>query len=206
MCYHIPMKGEHVIKILTLSGSSGSGKTSIVQEILKRRDHTCMLSSITTRIPRVSDVPGEYIHVGKEEFDARKSRGEFLEYDEPHGDCYGTLRSSFHKALQGDGLRVKAISLKGAEALYGAAPDAVVPFYIIPPPEATLRDRLRRRGDNEDLLEKRIADCISWYEKARHSSIPFVMITNDGALSEVLDQITQHLRYRSQHLEIDHVL
>ncbi len=194
-----------MIKIATLSGSSGSGKTSIVQEILKKRDHTRMLPSVTTRAHRVSDVSGEYIHIEKDEFNERKERGEFLEYDEPHGDWYGTLRSSFEEALRGKDLRVKTISLKGAEAMYMAAPNAVIPFYIIPPPEPILRDRLRNRGDNEVLLEKRIADCKSWHEKAQHSLVPFVMITNDGTLSDVLNQFMTYIEHPPHNMEMSRI-
>lgn len=185
-----------MVKIATFSGASGSGKTSIVQEILKQWPDTRLIPSVTTRKERPSDVPGEYLHTTKEDFVLRKNKDEFLEYDTPHGDWYGTLRSSFEEALGGKLLSVKAISPKGAQQINHAMPGKAIFFYIIPPSEDVLRERLEKRQEPQDRIEKRLLDCKMWYDEAQKSSVPYVYISNDsndGDLSPVLREIARHI-------------
>lgn len=190
------MEGFEKMKIITLSGASGSGKTSIVQKILAAWDGVFLIPSMTTRAKRVSDVAGEYVHITKEEFSRRKELGEFLEYDNPHGDWYGTLRSSFEQARDSRHLGLKAISPEGAQAFYSAAPEIVLPLYILPPPEGILKERLTKRGESQERIERRLEDCQHWYAESQLSPVLYKYIANhfnDGDFSHVLKEIRQHL-------------
>lgn len=183
-------------KIVTLSGASGSGKTSIVQALLATGEGVILIPSMTTRLPRSSDVRGEYLHITEDEFLRRKEMDEFLEYDNPHGDWYGTLRSSFEKTRDAGVLGVKAISPQGAEALYRFAPQHVLPCYILPPPEEILRERLKKRGEPPERVEKRIRDCRDWYTASQRARVPYFYIanhTNEGNFSDVLETIRNAL-------------
>ena len=52
-------------------------------------------------------------------------------------------------------------------------------FYILSPPEEELRRRLKLRGEDEAIIEKRVSDCKQWDEAATKSGIPYIFITNE---------------------------
>src|SRR5258708_40128250 len=89
-----------ISKIVTITGASGSGKTSVARELLKIIPSAKLVLSITTRPPRESDLPDEYrTNVPLAEFEKRSQNNEFLWEVEAHGNRYGTLRASVNEAL-----------------------------------------------------------------------------------------------------------
>lgn len=89
--------------ILTLTGASGAGKTTIARELLKKLPvDTQIVVSYTTRKPRGVDIPGEYKHISKFRFWFLKKIGSFLWTFDLHGNSYGTTKRWVAKALKDD--------------------------------------------------------------------------------------------------------
>src|ERR1051325_91202 len=86
-------------RILTLTGASGSGKSTIAKEILKSPAFS-LIVSFTTRGTRPTDLNGEYKCIATDEFLKLKSRGHFLWTMKLRGDNYGTLKYSIDLALE----------------------------------------------------------------------------------------------------------
>ncbi len=81
-------------KLIVISAPSGSGKTTIAKEIMNRFPDLGFSVSGTTRSKRVGEVDGrDYFFLTREEFKRRVDAGEFVEWEELYGDCYGTLKS-----------------------------------------------------------------------------------------------------------------
>ena len=81
------MKGNLVI----ISSPSGGGKGTLIREVLEKVPHLGYSVSYTTRSPRYGEQNGKhYYFVSKEEFEAYREKGGFLEYAEVHGNYYGT--------------------------------------------------------------------------------------------------------------------
>mgnify|MGYP000111531435 CR=1 FL=1 len=79
---------------LILSGPSGSGKSSISKEIMKRHPDVAFSISCTTRAPRGTERNGvDYHFLSREDFRKKIEAGDFIEYAEVHGNYYGTLKS-----------------------------------------------------------------------------------------------------------------
>ena len=79
---------------LILSGPSGSGKSSISKEIMKRHPDVAFSISCTTRAPRGTEQDGvDYHFLSREDFRKKIEAGDFIEYAEVHGNYYGTLKS-----------------------------------------------------------------------------------------------------------------
>ncbi|MBR1703899.1 MAG: 50S ribosome-binding GTPase, partial [Clostridia bacterium] len=77
--------------VLVLSGPSGVGKDTVINELLKRDDKTVVSISMTTRKPRPGEVDGvNYYFVTKEEFEQKIEQGEMLEYAQYGSNYYGT--------------------------------------------------------------------------------------------------------------------
>ena len=91
------MKGNLII----ISSPSGGGKGTLIKEVLNTvPDLTCSVS-YTTRPIRPGEQDGrEYFFISREDFEHRRSEGEFLEHATVHGNLYGTSRSQLAHSLR----------------------------------------------------------------------------------------------------------
>lgn len=183
------------IRLITFTGASGVGKTTILISLLRRFPRCGVLESVTTRSERPAEFEGEYRHVSQEEFAKLRECDAFLEWAAVHHDYYGVLKESMDRVLA-DTTRIyfKAIEPSGLVKLCAYAPHAIKSFYIIAPSEIILRQRLKDRGENEEVIERRIADCKKWDEEARHSPIPYVFIKNEHTVEEIVNHIIEQLQ------------
>lgn len=168
-------------KIITLTGPSGAGKTSIVKKILELRPEMHLVVSLTSRAPRSSDLPGEYQYYHSPIFFLGNDA--FLWSIGVHDDHYGTLKISVNEALVGSVPSLMILTPDVITPLRAHAETqsggGVLSFYISPPPVETLRARLSARGDDAAAVERRIADCLRWNEEARASGIPYIFVSNE---------------------------
>ena len=179
------------IKIFTVTGPSGAGKTTIVGELLKRHPEWKMVISLTSRNPRDSDLPGEYrCLVRMDEFLWRDRGGEFIWIVSPHGCHYGTLLADVRKALDSDKPSMMQITPEAVEKLRTYAPGEVLSIFMSPPGEEELRRRLENRGEQPEAIDRRIADCRKWEEEARESGL-YKFVENNGTVEEVVEKVEQ---------------
>ncbi len=154
--------------LIVLSGPSGCGKGTIVQEILK--DGDCAVSvSATTRSPREGEENHVHYHfLSKEEFEQRIANDGLLEYAEYCDNYYGTPRAEV-EAMRASGKHViLEIEVQGAFQVRERCPEAILVFTI-PPSIAELRRRLEKRGtETVEVVEKRIARAQEELPLARH--------------------------------------
>lgn len=79
--------------MLVIVGPSASGKTQIVQELIKKYNME-KLVTYTTRPMRVGEVNGKDYHfISHEEFEQKINNNFFIEYVKYNNNCYGTSRS-----------------------------------------------------------------------------------------------------------------
>ncbi len=168
-------------KILTLTGASGVGKSSIVRRFLEENAESKLVTSFTTRSPRDSDIPGEYeYNVPPSAF---QDRDRFLWVVEAHGNIYGTPKDLVRDALLSDAphlmiLTPEAVSLLHASIAGLGDMGRVVSFYILSPGEKELKKRLRLRGEAVSVIRKRIHDCGQWDNDALTSEVPYLFLQN----------------------------
>ena len=154
-----------------VSGPSGSGKTTLCRG-LSETDSNCRYAvSCTTRPPRGGEVDGQDYHfLEREDFEARATRGELLEWAEVHGNLYGTLKSEVLDLIQEGRDVLMDIDVQGA-ALVRSHPDpliaeSLVDVFILPPDRDELVRRLSGRGTEDAAqLELRLRNAL---EEMRH--------------------------------------
>jgi guanylate kinase len=155
--------------VFIISAPSGSGKSTLTNEILKLVPNLVFSISYTTRAPRGSEQNGKQYHfITVEEFQRMVRDGEFLEYANVHGNCYGTSRGSLREAGKSGHDLLLDIDVQGAAQIKKNLSDAIS-IFVLPPDRTKLEWRLRNRGeDREDVIQRRLHDAsreIQEYDK-----------------------------------------
>ena len=166
--------------MLILSSPSGAGKTTLAGNLIAREGEDCVLSiSATTRPPRRGEADGEHYHfVAREEFEARREAGAFLEWAEVFGNLYGTPRASVETALRAGRDVVFDIDWQGARQLAASALGDVVRVFILPPSREALSQRLSARAaDPPDVLALRLAGASE--EMSHWEEYDYVIVNSD---------------------------
>jgi len=147
-------------KIIILSAPSGAGKTTIVQECLKRISTLEFSVSATTRPKRDHEISGrDYYFMTAEKFQYYIDKGSFLEWEEVYpGRYYGTFLSEVQRIITHGHSAVFDVDVMGGLNIkkhYGAE---ALALFIMPPSVEVLQQRLIARG-TETLVEveKRMA-------------------------------------------------
>ena len=174
--------------LVLYTGSSGVGKGTIMQELLKRDKNIRLSVSNTTRPPREGEIDGvHYNFVTKEQFESLIQKDGYLEYAEYCGNYYGTPKQQVDDLLsQGYDVFLE-IEVCGGLQIMEKYPD-VLSIFVLPPSMDTLEKRLRDRNteDEETILErlgqaKREIGCKDKYR--------YVVVNDnlDDAVDEILD-------------------
>ncbi|MBR2146643.1 MAG: guanylate kinase [Muribaculaceae bacterium] len=147
-------------RIIVISAPSGTGKSTIINELMKNEDLRLEFSiSATTRSPRKGEVDGvNYYFLSLEDFRKRIDNDEFAEFEEVYqGRYYGTLKSEIERITKAGKNVIMDVDVKGGihvKNLYG---DKALSIFIQPPSIETLRERLLSRAtDDIEEINKRI--------------------------------------------------
>lgn len=146
--------------LFVVSGPSGTGKTTILRRVLDSRRDLCFSVSYTTRAKRPGEEEGkDYFFVSEEQFEARISNGEFIEWARVHDNLYGTSREYVDSRLDAGIDVVLDIDVQGALNVQKERPKAVYVF-IAPPSYDELKNRLETRGtENAEQLRTRLRNA-----------------------------------------------
>ena len=143
--------------LIILSGPSGSGKGTIVRQLLQERDDTVLSVSATTRSPRCDEQEGvHYYFKTHSEFKELIKQDALLEYAEYNGNYYGTPEEPIRQHLLEGKNVILEIEVQGAERIMNYRSDLVTIFITIPTMNE-LERRLHERGSEcEDTICKRM--------------------------------------------------
>lgn len=145
-----------------LTAPSGAGKTTLSHLLVDTMKNMQRSISYTTRLPRHGEVHGQdYFFVAKSVFDKMIENGDFLECSIVHGYSYGTPLEHVNKNLKSGIDVILAIDWQGARKIrekwkHCNLPGEVISIFILPPSLEILENRLRLRGDNEEIIKSRL--------------------------------------------------
>lgn len=168
-------------KLFVMSAASGAGKTTLKDLVIKDFPDIKYSISATTRKPREGEVDGvHYFFKTKEEFEKLIKEDGLIEWNEVHGNYYGTPKSFVEKALA-EGYRVIFdLDVFGKVNFDKVYPDATG-ILILPPSEEELEKRLRGRGtDSEEVIQLRLKNAKKEMEFAKtQGKYEYVIINDD---------------------------
>jgi guanylate kinase len=195
-----PGTGAKDSVLLVLAGPAGSGKSTLCDRLVAANMGFTRVVTSTTRAPRAGEAPGIHYHFfSPQEFDARVSAGEFLEWAWVHGDRrYGTLAASVLGPLLLGRKLVMSVDVQGVESLRRIA--AKNPFlarvmttvFIVVDHERLLA-RMRERGkDDEAEIARRMETAEAELRESAKFDFVIESRTRDedfAALREILRKV-----------------
>ena len=178
--------------LIVLSGFSGSGKGTIMKELMRRYSEQYALSiSATTRNPRPGETDGvEYFFRTKEEFESMIERDELIEYAKYVENYYGTPKAYVEEQLAAGKDVILEIEIQGALKVKDKFPDTVL-MFVTPPSAEELKKRLVGRGTEEmSVIESRLSRAV---EEAQGIEAYDYLVVNDD-LDECVEEVLSIIR------------
>jgi guanylate kinase len=188
--------------IYVIAAASGTGKTSLVKELVESFDHIVTSISYTTRGKRSGERSGEnYFFVSTEEFEHMIAKQEFLEYAKVFGDYYGTSRNWVEEHINKGIDVILEIDWQGGQQIKKLLPNSIS-IFILPPSLQELRHRLEtRRQDDATIINKRLAAASE--EISHCKDFDYIVVNDkfDEALADLRSIIRSQRLYKDIQLE-----
>ena len=148
--------------IIVISAPSGTGKTTIVRELIKNNENLVASVSYTTRKKRANEIDGkDYNFVSSELFSSMVEEKSFLEHAEVFDCFYGTPKQEVEDNLNNGLSVILEIDWQGAMQIKKERPDCLM-LFIIPPSKEELMLRLRKRGtDSNNEIRLRFDEALN---------------------------------------------
>ena len=141
--------------LFIVSAPSGTGKTTLVERLVKVTDRLTMSRSYTSRPPRGDEVNGvDYNFVSRSRFEEMVQAGVFLEWADVFGNLYGTSASDTERSLETGHDVVLVIDVQGARQVRARGLPHVG-IFVLPPSYQALAQRLRGRSKDADAAIRR---------------------------------------------------
>lgn len=150
-----------------LCGPAGVGKSVLAERLLAHYASTLKRSiSFTSRAPRLGEKQAEAYHfVSAEEFSKRIAAAAFFEWEQVHGNYYGTELAQVQAVSRGEHDLLLVIDIKGALRFKTKLPAHSVLIFLVPPSSAELERRMRDRGEIDPTeIQTRLA---TWHAEAQ---------------------------------------
>jgi len=183
-------------KLLIFSAPSGSGKTTIVKEVLRNVPNLEFSISACSREPRKGEIHGkDYYFFGIDEFIRKIDGDEFVEYEEVyHNQYYGTLRNELDRIWENGNHVVFDVDVIGGLNIKKQFPEKSLSIFIKPPSIEELKKRLINRGtETDEQIAKRIQKAE--YELGFADQFDTIILNKDlkFAVEETIKQVNEFL-------------
>lgn len=170
-------------QLYVVSGPSGCGKDTIVQELLKKNNNIWLSISCTSRLPRPKEKDGvDYFFKTTQEFEEDIKNDEFLEYAKFADNYYGTPKKNINLHLDKGEDVILVIEIQGALKIKELLPDTLF-IFILPPSMKELKRRLLGRGtETKEKIDKRFLRA---YEEINEVNKYNYVVVNDEVTTAV---------------------
>ena len=164
--------------LIVISAPSGTGKTTIVKQLILKNKNIKASVSYTTRNMRPNETNGlDYIFVTLQIFESMIIQNMFLEFADVFGHYYGTPTKETFESLNQGHTMILEIDWQGAEQIRIKRPESMS-IFLLPPSKEELKKRLTNRAtDSSDQIELRFQEAIK--DIVQCSNFDRVIVNND---------------------------
>lgn len=194
VCYDADMKN----RVVVIAGPAGSGKDTVVRELLKKVPNSTLMVTATTRSPRPGEVDGvNYHYMDNARFKDEMEKGNILEhyYRAATDTYYGTYKPDIDARLGRGELVFCVIQIVGAKYMkkhYGA-----LTVFIEPKSIEEFEARIRARApmsdaewqERKEFTERELREEAPWYD--------YRVVNADGELDKAVESVMDVLRKES---------
>jgi guanylate kinase len=194
--------------LFIVSAPSGTGKTTLVERLVKQTPGLRMSRSYTSRTARAGEQDGvDYNFITREEFDTMVRDGALLEWADIYGNLYGTAAADTEGSLASGEDLVLVIDVQGARQVKGRGLENVG-IFVLPPSAAVLEKRLRGRSkDSEEQIGQRLE--VACREVEDFATYDYVVINDE--VEACVDRLraivlAERARVRQMRARAEHVI
>ncbi|MBN1265805.1 MAG: guanylate kinase [Anaerolineales bacterium] len=174
--------------LIVLSGPSGVGKDTVLQNMKQRDLPFHFVVTATTRPKRSGEVNGvDYFFVSKDEFARMIEEDELLEYAIVYNDHKGIPKQQVREALASGKDVVMRVDVQGAETIRSLCPDAVLIFLATRTEDELVQRLKNRKTETNESLSLRIA--MARKELNRVELFDYLVVNADCHLDNTVDKI-----------------
>ena len=192
--------------LIVISGPSGVGKDSVIEEMKARGLPFHFVVTATTRPRRPDEIEGEdYFFVSQKRFKEMIQNGELLEYALVYNDYKGVPKEQVLQALASGKDVVMRLDVQGAKTVQSLCPNAIL-IFLSTRDEQELLERLKaRRSETPENLKLRIETARKEFQQVE--SFDYYVINPKNHLDHAVDDIlsiirSEHLRTRPREVDL----
>jgi len=191
------MESDRTNKLIIITAPSGSGKTTIVRDLVEKMEMLSFSVSATTRKARANEIDGtDYFFLSIDDFKNKIESKEFAEYEMVYeGKYYGTLKSELKNIWNNNHFPLVDIDVHGALRLKKNYGQSACSIFIQAPSLNALSERLKSRGtETEEMLQERLAKAeteLKFKDNFDHVVINDIL---EKACNEVHDIVLKFLK------------
>ncbi len=185
-------------KLFIFSAPSGSGKTTIVQNLLEKELNLEFSISATNRPKRENETYGkDYYFLTTDEFKKSIENNEFVEWEEVYANrFYGTLKNELERIWAKGKHVVFDVDVIGGINIKKQYPEKALSIFIKPPSIEDLKKRLKSRStDSKKDIKTRINKA---NEELSYADKFDKIIVND-ILAKAIKEAEHQIRLFSKH-------
>lgn len=147
--------------LVVVSGPSGAGKGTLLNNVKQRENNVRFSVSATTRVPRSGELDGvNYFFKTHEEFDRMIKNNELVEWVKYCDNFYGTPKKYVEEIIKSGSDCLLEIEVEGALNIKAIYPDCIT-IFILPPSFEELRRRIEGRGtEKPEVIDKRMKKAL----------------------------------------------
>jgi guanylate kinase len=175
-------------KLFVISGPSGVGKDTILNQMKKIYPSNHYVVTVTTRKKRVNEIDGkDYFFVTNKKFQDMIDSNEFLEWATVYNNNYGVPKNQVFLALSENKNVIIKADIQGAKTIKNTI-DGTTTIFINPPDISKLADHLSSRM-SESKESFRLRMETSLLEIESQNEFDHVVNNPEGKIDQTLEKI-----------------